>query len=443
MNQNKLFNRTRWQLALSYAAVMGLILSLLGLGVYEAIAHAHWVAIDRELESVAGTLHDSLETKLQQPGRLEPIVNELLPNLRVIGVNGLTKQLPSRHILSAINQSYYYIRLFDNSGNLIATAGAYPEELPQTFNSQHWQTITDSKGNIYHQISVSLHTQNQENWGYFQVGRSLQDFNDYLSTVKLILKLGLPTALILVGFSSWWLAGLAMKPIYSSYRQIQQFTADAAHELRTPLAASQATVESALLMSELDEKEAREILRTVERQNRRLTQLVADLLLLARMDSQAIADRPQLCCLNDLVSDLVEELAALAIASKVALTSEMRVQQQLNVVGDADRLYRLVANLIVNAIQYTPAGGKVTVILDCSHQEAIIQVQDTGIGIAAADLERIFDRFYRVNSDRSRNTGGSGLGLAIAQTIARAHRGSLSASSELGQGATFLLRLPL
>ncbi|MEG4342373.1 two-component system sensor histidine kinase RppB [Microcoleus sp. A003_D6] len=443
MNQNKLFNRTRSQLAISYAGVMGLILSLLGFGVYKAIAHAHWIAIDRELESVSGTLHDSLEIKLQQPGRLEPTVNELLPNLRIIGVNGIKEPLQNRHILSAINQSYYYIRLFDYSGKLIATAGAYPEEFPPTFNSQYWQTITDTKGNVYHQISVALHTQTQQEWGYFQVGRSLQDFNNYLNTVKLVLKLGLPTALILIGFASWLLAGLAMKPIYSSYRQIQQFTADAAHELRTPLAASQATVESALLMPELNEKEAREILRTVERQNRRLTQLVVDLLLLARMDSQAISDRPQLCCLNDLVNDLVEELAVVAIASEVALTSEMRVQQQLNVVGDADRLYRLVANLIVNAIQYTPAGGKVTVILDCSHQEAVIQVQDTGIGIAAADLARIFDRFYRVNSDRSRNTGGSGLGLAIAQTIARAHRGSLSARSELGCGSTFFLRLPL
>jgi len=233
-----------------------------------------------------------------------------------------------------------------------------------------------------------------------------------------------------------------MKPIYASYRQIQQFTADAAHELRTPLAASQATVESALLMPQLDEKEAREILRTIDRQNRRLTQLVADLLLLARMDNQPIADRRQLCCLNDLVSDLVEELAAMAIASEVALTSELRVQQ-LNVVGDSDQLYRLVANLIVNAIQYTPAGGKVTVILDCSHIEAIIQVQDTGLGIAATEQGRIFDRFYRVNSDRSRHTGGSGLGLAIAQTIARAHHGSLSTRSELGCGSTFILRLPL
>ncbi len=450
MNQNKLFNRTRSQLAISYAAVMGLILSLLGFGVYKAIAHAHWVAIDRELASVAGTLHDSLELKLQQPGRLEPIVNELLPNLRLIGVNGIKEQIPHRHILSAINQGYYYIRLFDHSGKLIATAGAYPPELPPTFNSKHWQTITDIKGNTYHQISVFLHTETQQNWGYFQVGRSLQDFNDYLTTVKWVLKLGLPTALVLIGFSSWLLAGLAMKPIYSSYRQIQQFTADAAHELRTPLAASQATVESALLMPELDEKEAREILRTIDRQNRRLTLLVADLLLLARMDYQPIAvsgaleeDRPQFCCLNDLVSDLIEELAAMAIASGVALTSELRVQQLLNVVGNSDQLYRLVANLIVNAIQYTPAGGKVTVILDCTHTEAIILVRDTGIGISAIEQGRIFDRFYRVNSDRSRHTGGSGLGLAIAQTIARAHRGSLSVRSELGGGATFLLRLPL
>jgi signal transduction histidine kinase len=93
--------------------------------------------------------------------------------------------------------------------------------------------------------------------------------------------------------------------------------------------------------------------------------------------------------------------------------------------------------------QCTQAGGKVTVILECSDRHALIQVQDTGIGIAPSEHKRIFDRFYRVNSDRARSTGGSGLGLAIAQAIARAHHGSLTVQSELGKGSTFALQLPL
>ncbi|MFM2315570.1 MAG: hypothetical protein RLZZ04_4848, partial [Cyanobacteriota bacterium] len=276
----------------------------------------------------------------------------------------------------------------------------------------------------------------------FQVGRSLQDFEDYLGRVKLILLLGLPTSLILVGFASWWLAGLAMQPIYRSYQQIEQFTADAAHELRTPLAATQATIESALLV-DLDPQETKDILTTIKRENKRLIQLVADLLLLARMDRKAIPLRRELFCLNDLVSDLVEELEPLAIANQITLTNEFRVKKPLNVSGDCDQLYRLVYNLIVNAIQHTPSDGQVTVILERDASDALIKVKDTGIGIAPEHQKHIFDRFYRVQSDRSRNTGGSGLGLAIAQSIARSHSCKLSVCSELGKGSTFIFQLPL
>jgi two-component system OmpR family sensor kinase len=423
---------------------MGVILSVSGFGVYEAIAHAHRVAVDRELESVAGTLHDSIELKLNQPGRLEPIIEEMLPNLCLAGASCMAESLSSsRHILSAINQGNYYIRFFDTSGKLIGIAGVHPEGLPEVLNKERWQSLEDSTGNLYHQISLSLHTRNNQDWGYFQVGRSLKDFNDYLNNVKWILKLGLPTTLILVGVSSWWLAGLAMQPIYQSYRQIQQFTADAAHELRTPLAATQATVESARSVPQLDEKEVQDILDTIGRQNRRLIQLVADLLLLARLEQQAVPRRRQLCCLNDIVSDLIEEFAALAISKSVALTSAVRVHNPLNVIGDEEQLYRLVSNLIINAIQYTPAGGQVTVALERSDDQALIQIQDTGIGIAPSEQIHIFDRFYRVNSDRSRNTGGSGLGLAIAKAIVQAHQGSLQVQSELGKGSTFTIRLPL
>ena len=118
-------------------------------------------------------------------------------------------------------------------------------------------------------------------------------------------------------------------------------------------------------------------------------------------------------------------------------------KKSINVSGDCDQLYRLVYNLIVNAIQYTPSEGRVTVILERDASDALIQVKDTGIGIAPEHQKHIFDRFYRVQSDRSRNTGGSGLGLAIAQSIARSHSCKLSVRSELGKGSTFIFQLPL
>ncbi|AFZ14160.1 integral membrane sensor signal transduction histidine kinase [Crinalium epipsammum PCC 9333] len=444
MNQNKLFYITRARLALWYAGVMGVILSLCGIGVYEAIAHAHWVAIDQELKSVAGTLHDSLELKLKQPGKIELIVKQLLPDICLANQKCLPTQTSSpRHILGATNQGIYYIRLFNNTGSLIAIAGVNPQGLSPIFKNQLWQTKKDNLGNRYQQISLSLHTQKNQDWGYLQVGRNLADFDNYLTDVRWVLLVGLPISMGLIAICSWWLSGLAMQPIYKSYQQIKQFTADVAHELRTPLAATQATVESVLRMPELSTKEAQDILKTIERQNRRLIQLVNDLLLLARLDRQAVPAQRQNCCLNDLVSDLVEELEALAIAAKLTLTSDLRVDQPLYVVGDEEQLYRCCSNLIINAIQYTPATGKICVILDCSNHHALIHVIDTGVGIAPQDITRIFERFYRVQSDRSRHTGGSGLGLAIANAIAQAHHGSLQVQSELGKGSTFTIQLPL
>ena len=146
--------------------------------------------------------------------------------------------------------------------------------------------------------------------------------------------------------------------------------------------------------------------------------------------------------LNDLVGDLAEELAALALAYDITLSTEILVSQPLKVVGDSEQLYRLVSNLAINAIQHTSAGGKVTLILEADSHDALIGVTDTGIGIPEAELTLIFDRFYRVDQARSRELGGSGLGLSIAKAIAQAHQGSISVQSELGKGSTFTIRLP-
>ncbi len=314
----------------------------------------------------------------------------------------------------------------DLSGNLVAVGG-FPSEPNQR----------------YQEITVPLHSRNHQNWGYLQVRRTLKDYENYLADTRFALLLGLPLSMLLVGVASWWLAKRAMQPVYISYAQIQQFTADAAHELRTPLAAIQATVESALRIHDFSEEEARDILSRVDRQNQRLSQLVKDLLLLSRMDQLALPLKKQVCCLNDLISDVAEEFAALAMNAGVQLKTKILVLQPLYIRGDEEQLYRLVSNLTANAIQYTPVGGEVTLILDYCNYHAVIQIKDTGIGIAPQHQTRIFDRFYRVSGDRSRNTGGSGLGLPIASAIASAHQGNIQVVSELGKGSIFIVRIPL
>jgi signal transduction histidine kinase len=444
MRRSSLFNHTRWRLTAWYVGVMSIILSLGALVFYQMLCQAHWHAIHRELESLTGTLHDGLEPVLKQPDRLEPAVEQLLPGVCTVNKDcSQHRHLSQRHILGTAQQDGYYIRFTDRAGQLLATVGEQPTELPVSKVTELWQTLQDRQGNRYHQISLLLKTSHNQSWGYLQVGRSLQEFDIFLANTRLALLLGLPITMLLVSGASWWLAGLAMRPVYDSYQKIQQFTADAAHELRTPLAATRATVESALEMEFIPEVEVRSTLKAIERQNNRLAQLVQDLLLLSRMDVQGQPSQSYRCCLNTLIKDVVDEFEGLAIAADLTLAVEILILETLWVLGDEEQLYRLVANLVSNAIQYTPQNGKVTIRLDWDDHHALVQVQDTGIGIAPQDQRRIFERFHRVNSDRSRATGGSGLGLAIALAIAQAHQGNIQVQSQLGQGSTFTVKLPI
>ncbi|WP_413167631.1 two-component system sensor histidine kinase RppB [Capilliphycus salinus ALCB114379] len=456
MKQNQLFQQTRWRLASWYAGVMGILLSLSGLGVYEAIVHAHKITVDREIEAVAGTLHDSLETVLKTPEQFEPDVWRILPDLCVIepenDCQNNAESTPVNHShfypyplhqYKILSRNYYSIRLLDSSENLIAVSGSALPNLPLNFTSEPWQTLQDRRGNRYLFYSTSLHTRNNQIWGRLQLGRSLQDFDQYLANVRLIMGLGLPLSLIGVAIASWKLAEIAMQPIYKSYQQIQQFTADAAHELRTPLAAIRATVETTLNQENLSENQARETLEVVERQNSRLSELVQDLLWLSRLEQNRISASQNPCCINDLIADTEEELAALAIQSQVTLTTEIRVKKSVIVKGNEAQLYRVIFNLAINAIQYTLPSGKITILLESSLNSAIIQVKDTGIGIPPEEQSKIFDRFYRINSDRSRTTGGSGLGLAIVRAIIQAHQGTIEVESQTGKGSIFTVKLPL
>jgi two-component Ni(II)/redox sensor kinase NrsS len=273
-----------------------------------------------------------------------------------------------------------------------------------------------------------------------QIGRTLETFDAETKRIQWILLIGLPIALLLVGFSSWWLSGLAMQPIYQSYQQQQQFTANAAHELRSPLASLLATVEAILRLSPSNQHNVPVMLQTVERQGRRLSHLIADLLFLTSLEQNSSPKPFQPCCLNDLISDLTEEFLELATIADIHLTHQIPTHD-VYVLGNGSQLYRLVSNLIANALQYTPNGGQVVVSLTTRDRMALITVKDTGIGIAPKEQTRIFDRFYRVDSDRSRKTGGTGLGLAIAQAIAIKHQTRIKVESQVGQGSVFTVEL--
>lgn len=225
-----------------------------------------------------------------------------------------------------------------------------------------------------------------------------------------------------------------------SFQQVRQFSADASHELRTPLTAIRGEAEVAL-MGELAPDEYRRCICSILESSERMSEVVESLLLLARADSGQALLRNEKVELGDLVLRAIESLEPLAARSRVALA----VAEVEDVVVDGDPLWlnQVATNLLSNGIKYTGAGGAVTLELRRVDGQAELTVSDTGIGIPREHLERIFDRFYRVDSGRARSAGGAGLGLSITRWAVEAHGGEISVESREGEGSVFRVRLPL
>ncbi|MEN9230686.1 MAG: HAMP domain-containing sensor histidine kinase [Thermostichus sp. DG02_5_bins_236] len=268
------------------------------------------------------------------------------------------------------------------------------------------------------------------------------------------LSLWVVASLACVGSIGWMLSGLAMQPIRHSYQQLKQFTADASHELRSPLASIQTTVQVALVDPQLDAG-TRQQWQIVERLSLRLGRLVDDLLFLARQDSGMAPFQPCCCALDALVLQVVEELQGLAAQKGIRLQLNIAdppssfVGDPFGLWGDENQLARLLTNLIENALLHTPAGEQVEVSLEqrlkSGSPELWVQVRDSGAGIPPQSLPYVFNRFYRVDPARSgdpQRVSGSGLGLAIVKSIAEQHQGEVKVESTLGQGSTFQVILP-
>ncbi|HET7585965.1 MAG TPA: ATP-binding protein [Gemmatimonadaceae bacterium] len=232
-----------------------------------------------------------------------------------------------------------------------------------------------------------------------------------------------------------------MERLERSFSALRRFTADASHELKTPLAVLRADVERAMGPSSAD-NERLIALEEALQETGRMAELVERLLTLARADEGRFDLHREPVDLVPLVREIFETAAILGEAAQLHVT--MPQLEPATVMGDRTRLRQLLLNLATNAIKYTPRGGSVEISLTRSDGDAVLAVRDTGIGISAADLPHIFERFYRADRARSRSSerGGFGLGLAISKWIAEAHGGSISARSRLGRGSTFTVVLP-
>ncbi|MGI0483827.1 two-component system sensor histidine kinase RppB [Pantanalinema rosaneae CENA516] len=447
--QNKPFHLTRQRLAAWYTGVMALILVLCGFAIYQLIGHTLWLYLTQDMQELAYQLENRIESALERPGQLEPQAFMLMPGLCLSNKNCVLERDPqaARPAHSEVTSLYelmqndYCIRFLNLSQQPVAIL-QFPQTKAICNNPILWQQGQDGQGHYYQLESYPLHTQTQTAWGTIQIARSLNGLDIYLFQIELLLTAVIIMAIMMAGACSWWLAGLAIQPIRQSYEQMEQFTADAAHELRTPLAALRAMVQTALRSENLSTDDAKKTLYIVNRQSSRLSKLVQDLLTLCQI-GQVSSIQPTVCCLNTIIQEAIDEFAAIALSTEISLSVELPKYHQLQVKGDPEQLYRAIFNLLSNALQYTPAKGQVIVTLTSYSTQALIQVQDTGIGITPEEQVKIFNRFYRVDRERSRQRGGAGLGLAIVQTIVQSHQGTIHVCSKPGKGSVFTIRLPL
>jgi two-component system, OmpR family, manganese sensing sensor histidine kinase len=422
-----MFNRSRENLARWFTLSMGSILIVFAGVLYVLEAKEQRRAFDQRLYDICQFMAAGVEDGGYQDRRRID-----LENVPVLGGDALT-----------LNTTLIFARWYSPDRELVQFYGDIPpEQLPDApgFETIVGQVQTSAEPVRLRQLTLPVY-QSEVLIGYLQVATPLTPVEQALWQLRLFLMVGVPTALGAIALTGWFLGGLAMQPIRQSYQQLQQFTADASHELRSPLSAIINHAQVGLLdLHDPQEQQLR--LEKITKGAESMAKLISDLLLLARNAGRIAPDVLRSVNVIDLLQPLAEDYREQIATSDLTLICEFP-KQPLLVKAEPDLLRQAIANLLHNAIRYTPAGGVITLSAFRQANRAVIEVKDTGIGIAAADLSHVFERFYRVDKVRSRQTGGFGLGLAIVQQIVIAHGGQISVNSQPEAGSTFQIELPI
>lgn len=447
----------RERLALWYLLILGLVLAVFGAAVFWQVRQSLLDGVDAALRAHASTVLGELSVD-----------------------HGDFRYRPGTAPSFDAEMAVY---LFDWHGRLVNRqegSAVLPPQRSEIGPALHGGTGFSTLGELRIYV-VALPDSSGHGPGAIQVVRSLAGTQDTLRELLVLLALLVPVLGLAATLGGIFLAGRALAPIdhiaakarqigggdlherlglaprndevgrlastfdgmldrlERAFTQQRQFVADASHELRTPLAIARSDLDI-LRRHPRSIADHEEFERGLDEELARLGRIVEDLLTLARADTGEAELESEYVYLDAIVRDVAAGLGRLAAAKGVALVTNL--ERDIAIVGDSVRLRQLVLNVAGNAVKYTPMGGQVRLTLSGEGTWVRLEVADSGIGIAAEDLPRIFDRFFRTDKARSRAEGGTGLGLSIARWCAEAHRGHIAARSTPGNGSTFTIILP-
>ncbi|HWF39663.1 MAG TPA: ATP-binding protein [Candidatus Acidoferrales bacterium] len=454
--------RIRTKLTSWYSLILAVSLSTFGAVAYFAMSGSIRATVDEDLRARLVGVRDIIaEDAPKGPAALQDEIKEFADGL---GVDGR-------------------VRVADQNGQVIFTSrGLDPKKMrPARYarlSRSFYQRIGPDAFRVLHEKIELAGVQYD-----VTLAISMNDYDRALLGFRLGLFFAVPAFLGLAAFGGYWMSRRALAPVdeitrsarrieahdlsqrltvprsgdelsrlvgtlnemlgrlETAFQRITQFTADASHELRTPVSVIRTSAELALSKPRAED-EYRETLSLILSETEKVSELIQQLLDLARADSGFTEFSLVRTDLYQPLRDACRQASLLAQSKQITFRQNIP-NDSIWIAGESSALEKLFLIVLDNAVKYTPSGGEIDVCLKSNEQFASVDIRDTGIGIALADIPHVFDRFYRVDRVRSRESGGTGLGLAIGRWIAQAHRGDIRVHSELSKGSTFEIRLPL
>lgn len=420
-------------------AVFMIIFIVFGLFVFIMVSNTVYKNVDDELYKSKSRILELEEFQINNILDSITLNNEIRNIFKDenISVNYITRKIINPNITVIVRDSAGYIINKD-----LGRLSEYSDDL--YFNSNNLNKIYELiVGSEYPYRGINFLVPRSGNYEerYVQLLINIDSEKNLVNGYFTIISLAVFIGCVLSIFASYILSKKTLKPLTDNLIRQMEFVQNVSHELRTPLTIIQAKQE--LLLQEPNKKiidKSEDIALTLN-ETKRLSKLVKDLLVLSRADANKMTLQKESINIDDYIKEIIMPYQEIAIMQKKEIILELDYKMDINI--DANKIYQLMIILLDNAIKYTEENDKIEINTYAKDNKCVIEIKDTGIGVSDEGLKRIFERFYREDKARNRETGGTGLGLSIANIIVSAHNGTIKASHNNPKGTIFTIKLPL